>query len=83
MLKYIIEKSRDVTRVTFGDIYPRTPQRRITAWRAGRLALGRALRKLSRRAAFGPSIASHALLTGYDSTSPYMEQNETKRGAHW
>jgi|GEM_PF-6410616 len=27
-------------------------------------------------------IATPASSTGYDSTSPYMEQNETKRGAH-
>src|SRR5690348_8210639 len=28
-------------------------------------------------------VATPASSTGYDSTSPYMEQNETKRGAHW
>ena len=29
----------------------------------------------------GGSIANPVSSTGYDSTSPYMEQNETKRGA--
>jgi len=35
-----------------------------------------------RRSQKSVDVASGAYPSGYDSTSPYMEQNGTKRGAH-